>query len=56
MISKHMKNEKRMNDRSIGPQEKYMNLRRDKDLKDSFHEVLPHVKFPSKPYMERDIL
>ena len=30
------------------PQEKYKNLRRDKDSKDSFHEVLPHVKFPPK--------
>jgi hypothetical protein len=37
-----------MNDCLIGPQEKHRNLRRDKDSKYSFHEVLPHVKFPAK--------
>ena len=32
----------------IGPQEKHRNLRRDKDSKDFFHEVLPLVKIPPK--------
>jgi hypothetical protein len=37
-----------MNDCLIGPQEKHRNLKRDKDSNDSFHEVLPHVKFSPK--------
>ena len=32
----------------IKSQEKHQNLRRNKDLKDSFHEVLPYVKFSLK--------
>ncbi len=39
---------KHMNNYLIGPQKKHRNLRRDKDSKDSFHEVLPYVKFPPK--------
>ena len=39
---------KHRNDCLIGPQEKHRNLWRDKDSNDSFHEVLPHVKFPPK--------
>ncbi|MGC8165119.1 hypothetical protein ACP3WT_26125, partial [Salmonella enterica] len=30
-------------------------LRRDKDSNDSFHEVLPHVKFPPKLTWEKTI-
>ena len=30
-------------------------MRRDKDSKDSFHEVLPHVKFPPKLTWEKTI-
>ncbi len=37
-----------MNDCLIVPQEKHRNLKRDKDSKDSFHEVLPLVKFSPK--------
>jgi glycyl-tRNA synthetase beta subunit len=40
--------EKHKNGHLIGPQEKHRNLRRDKDSKETFHEVLPHVKFPPK--------
>uniref|UniRef100_I1P6G4 Uncharacterized protein n=1 Tax=Oryza glaberrima TaxID=4538 RepID=I1P6G4_ORYGL len=40
--------EKCWNDCLIGPQEKHRNLRRDKDSKDFFHEVLPLVKIPPK--------
>jgi hypothetical protein len=36
----------------IGPQEKRRNLRRDKDSKDFFHEVLPLVKIPLKLALE----
>ena len=32
----------------IGPQEKHRNLRRDKDSKDFFHEVLSLIKIPPK--------
>ncbi len=32
----------------IGPQERHSNLRRDKDSKDFFHEVLPLIKIPPK--------
>jgi hypothetical protein len=32
----------------IGPQEKHRNLRRDKDSKDFFHEILSLVKIPLK--------
>jgi hypothetical protein len=48
MIAKHRKIYR--NDCLIGPHKKHINLRRDKDSKDSFHEILsqPHVKFSSK--------